>query len=359
LENLVALTSQKPLLIFVGGFLGAGKTTLILKAAEILHRRGLRVAVVMNDQDAGLVDTLHSRALNLPASEVAGGCFCCRFSDFLDAADRLASYQPQIIFAEPVGSCVDLSATILQPLLAFHQSTYRLAPLTVLLDPPTAVRLQRGDLNPELEFLIRKQIAEADLLCLTKQDLDPELPRLTFPLDCYLSARSGAGVESWIDEIVSSNRVVGAHLLDVDYDQYALAEAALGWLNLHVSLHLGAPAAPTSVAGPLLDLLESQLTASGIEIAHLKLFDRAASGWVRASISSNRAEALPEGELLAEPSLDHELAINLRALGDPELLRAIVIRTIETFDAQFRIRHLGAFRPPRPIPEHRFTTRAQ
>ena len=41
--------------ILVGGFLGAGKTTAILKSAEILNSRGLRVGLITNDQSQGLV----------------------------------------------------------------------------------------------------------------------------------------------------------------------------------------------------------------------------------------------------------------------------------------------------------------
>ena len=40
--------NQRPLLIPIGGFLGAGKTTLILAAAQRLQQRGLRVAAILN-----------------------------------------------------------------------------------------------------------------------------------------------------------------------------------------------------------------------------------------------------------------------------------------------------------------------
>ena len=92
----------------------------------------------MNDQDAGLVDTKLALAHHFETREVSGGCFCCHFSDLMDAAEQLLSYEPDVILAEPVGSCIDLSATILQPLKAFHHQEYRLAPLTVLVDPSTA-----------------------------------------------------------------------------------------------------------------------------------------------------------------------------------------------------------------------------
>ena len=75
-------------LVLVGGFLGSGKTTLIIRAASLLRQRGKRVGVILNDQDAGLVDTRLAEAAGLPSKEVAGGCFCCRFGDLLDAADQ-------------------------------------------------------------------------------------------------------------------------------------------------------------------------------------------------------------------------------------------------------------------------------
>ena len=68
-----------PLLAFVGGFLGAGKTTLILKAIEMLHERGKRSAFIANDQDSGLVDTQHARAQGVLSREVSGGCFVAAF----------------------------------------------------------------------------------------------------------------------------------------------------------------------------------------------------------------------------------------------------------------------------------------
>src|SRR5207248_10279903 len=51
-----------PTLVLVGGFLGAGKTTLIASAAGLLQKRGTRTAVIMNDQNAGLVDSRFTAA---------------------------------------------------------------------------------------------------------------------------------------------------------------------------------------------------------------------------------------------------------------------------------------------------------
>lgn len=106
---------MKPRLVLVGGFLGAGKTTLLLRAAELLTARGVRVGLVMNDQGGGLVDTALARAQAAPVVEVAGGCFCCRFPDLVEGLRLLRqTVAPQVILAEPVGSCTDLMATVLR-----------------------------------------------------------------------------------------------------------------------------------------------------------------------------------------------------------------------------------------------------
>jgi len=107
---------ERTRLILVGGFLGAGKTTLLAQAAERLERQGKRVGLIANDQAPDLVDTATLTQGGLPVTEVSGGCFCCRFDELASASERLmAEYEPDVILAEPVGSCTDVSATVLQP----------------------------------------------------------------------------------------------------------------------------------------------------------------------------------------------------------------------------------------------------
>src|SRR2546422_8376293 len=64
--------------IMIGGFLGAGKTTAMLRLARKLAGDGLRVGLITNDQSSGLVDTTLARASGLPVEEITGGCFFCR-----------------------------------------------------------------------------------------------------------------------------------------------------------------------------------------------------------------------------------------------------------------------------------------
>ena len=122
-------------LILVGGFLGAGKTSLLVQAAARFSRQGKRVGLVANDQAADLVDTELLKETGSAVEEVAGGCFCCRFPDMIAAMQRLVhDTHADVLIGEPVGSCTDLSATVLQPLKSVHRHQFDLAPFSVLVD---------------------------------------------------------------------------------------------------------------------------------------------------------------------------------------------------------------------------------
>jgi CobW/HypB/UreG family nucleotide-binding protein len=311
---------MKPLVALVGGFLGAGKTTLILKAARILQARGITPAAVLNDQGGDLVDTGLARRAGLAADEVLGGCFCCRFPDLADALDRLRPHRPQIIFAEAVGSCTDLVATTLRPLLRDYGASYRIAPLTVLVHEPPD--------NPELRFLFECQVAEADLV------IDRNV-----------------AIEAWLDTLLNGGIQAGTKAIAVDYARYAEAEAALGWLNVRTTIRPNPPMAPAMIVGPLLDELDRALTAAGIRIVHLKAMAQCESGYVKAALTANGQEPAVEGVLDVSPADEHELLLNLRALGAPERLREIVEGALANVAAGEPV--VQAFRPAAPVPYYR------
>lgn len=344
----------KPVLAIVGGFLGAGKTTLLLKAAALLGARGLRVAIIMNDQGGELVDTRLASAAGLEAGEVSGGCFCCRFSDFIGSAEALLAHEPDVIFAEPVGSCMDISATILQPLKQLYGDRFRLAPFTVLVEAQRAEELTQPDADPSLAYLFENQIAEADLLCLSKADLAADAPDIGGGWAYRLSAVSGAGVGQWLNDLLAGRLPAGTRLLDIDYSRYAEAEAALGWLNWQAEVRARPALSPAMLVGPLLDELDQALTAADIAIAHLKIFDDSPAGYLRAGLCRNGEVPSVHGALDASPCERHELVLNLRARGPAEALRAIVEAITAKLPGKITVRHFESFSPAPPKPEHRY-----
>jgi hypothetical protein len=310
---------MKPVIAVVGGFLGAGKTTLILAAARLLQQRGLRPAAILNDQGGDLVDTQYASVLGVDCDQVTGGCFCCRFPDLVDAAGRLLAFRPDVIFAEAVGSCTDIVATTLRPLLREHRERFEIAPLTVVLHPQASFD------DPNLDYLYRNQMAEADILF----------------------AR-GESVQQWLDKILSGEVPAGAKTLDIDYARYAEAEAALAWLNLRVTARARPAISAPMLIGPLLDRLGPQ-----IRIVHLKLFTQSDAGYLKAALTGNGREPVVEGALDQSPSGEHEILLNVRALEDPAALRAIVEREFAAMPARLEWRHVECFRPSPPVPYHK------
>ena len=197
--------------IMIGGFLGAGKTTLIQRFAKYLDEREKKVGLITNDQGAGLVDSALGRSNRFPVEEISGGCFCCRFNSLIDAATNLTeSTRPDVFLAEPVGSCTDLVATVSLPLQKIYGDDYRVSPLSVLVDPIRASQilgLEEGrNFSENVTYIYRKQLEEAEFIVVNKLDLldDEKLQSLREGLAAEfpdarifeLSAREGTGCES-------------------------------------------------------------------------------------------------------------------------------------------------------------------
>jgi hypothetical protein len=356
-------TTNNPVIVPLGGFLGAGKTSLILAAARILQQQGIKTAAILNDQGAELTDSRWVQSQGVQADQVTGGCFCCLFSDLVSTAERLRAHSAEVIFAEAVGSCTDISATTLQPLKLYHRDKFRLAPYTVVVDPDRAKQLAAGDSDPDFTFLFEKQIAEADLVCFTKSDLHSALdtPKIDSVPFRYLSSVTGDGVNAWLDEILVGALPSGTKILDVDYDHYARAEARLAWLNCRASLTLQPEdtLSPPTLIGPLLDDLEASLTTANFQIAHLKITDDSPAGILKASIVRNGVPAIVEGDLSASPATTHELLLNIRASGEPDLLREIVETHLFRLPGDLDVEAMQSFRPSAPSPEYRLTHVAQ
>lgn len=345
---------QKPWIVMVGGFLGAGKTTLIMAAAKELNRRGLRCAVVTNDQGDALVDSAFVSENGLPHGEVTGGCFCCRFSKLIETMEELRQFSPDVIFAEPVGSCTDISATTLHPLLEYSEK-YNLAPFTVLVDPARAANLVGENPEMPLSFLFRQQLEEADLICFTKSDLGLPIHDLGVQSLRQLSARTGQGVAAWLDEVLSGALSCDSRILDIDYEQYANAEASLTWLNLQAGLRPFTPCSSALLMGPLLDDLDLKLTEAAVSICHLKLIIDSASGFLKAAICENGQEPVVEGALDASPAAKHKLLLNLRAVGPATQVREIVEHVVERVPGEVDDLSISCFHPATPNPERRMT----
>jgi G3E family GTPase len=359
--------------VMVGGFLGAGKTTTLARLARGYMARGLRVGLVTNDQAQDLVDTNSLRAQGFSVAEVPGACFCCKFDELVERAGSLeSSERPDVILAEPVGSCTDLVATVVQPLKALYAGRFQVAPYSVLFKPSHGLRILRNEaagFSPKAAYIFRKQLEEADAIVVNRADeLKPgEVAELTtlladqFPGTPVLivSAKAGDGFEAY-EALLAQDGAFGRKLLDIDYDTYAEGEAELGWLN--ASAHLSAT--HEFDIDPLLvrviEELRTSLAGLGGEVAHLKVIGLEEGG---AFGVANLVSSATKAELsLASNSKAREvdLIVNARVAVDPTDLENEVRRIVGEVCSAAKIavtfRKTQSLRPGRPTPTHRFAT---
>ncbi|HEY1174100.1 MAG TPA: GTP-binding protein [Verrucomicrobiae bacterium] len=361
--------------IMIGGFLGAGKTTSVLKLAHWLDdTHGLRVGLIDNDQGSQLVDTALLASHDYEVEEISGGCFCCRFNSLVEAADRLNKRTlPEVFIAEPVGSCTDLVATVTYPLRRMYGESYTIAPLSVLVDPIRAARvlgLEQGSrFSEKVEYIYRKQLEEADIIVINKRDmLSPEkLTELqaalakSFPLAKIMtvSARTGEGLEEWFKELTETTQKPRA-VMEVDYEVYADGEALLGWLNAAYTLQTEKQTDANEFLRQLAESVRRKLTAHGSEVAHFKMtLEPEDSLGDLAVLNLVRNDYVPELSMeLEEPFTDAHLTVNMRAEAAPEdlqkLLADAVSETLVAFPGlTAKQEHLEAFKPGKPQPTHR------
>ncbi len=356
--------------IMVGGFLGAGKTTTLARLARHYMDRGQKVGLVTNDQAEDLVDTHSLRSQGFPVAEIAGACFCCRFDDLVCKVGELeANARPDVILAEPVGSCTDLVATVVQPMKDLYGTRFEIAPYAVLFKPSHGLRILKNEadagFSPKAAYIFHKQLEEADAIVINRLDeLAPDQAAELAGLVAQrypgvpvlrLSAKIGQGFEA-LTELLDWQGNFGRRILDIDYDTYAEGEAELGWLNSSVQLSAAAPFALDEL---LLDVVRGVRAGLGdAEVAHLKAIGLADGAFGVANQVSSRTEAelsLPSHARAPEA----EVIVNARVALDPAVLEAKV-REAVTMVCQrrgltARWGKTQSFRPGRPQPTHRYT----
>jgi Ni2+-binding GTPase involved in maturation of urease and hydrogenase len=358
-------------LIFLGGFLGSGKTTTLLRLANYLVQCGSRVGILTNDQGQELVDTELFRASGLETRDVRGGCFCCRLTDFVGQAEALTStLKPDVLLAEPVGSCTDLVATVLRPLRHLYPDHFEISPYTVLVDPLRArdvlSRTGNATLSDKVTYVYKLQQMEADAIAVNKVDmLLPEelvdvtgLLRTHFPAQRILtfSARTGEGFDDLAAWLLGSSPGGPSRSPDIDYDVYAAGEAELAWFDGRFGISTPEPIDMDQTLMQLGSLLDERLSANELQIAHVKLFLRAGERVCSLSISRNGAP--PEFSRSAGVRvLSLELVVNARVAAQPEQLATIMEDCLQSWAGRLQVsvsqRSVSRFSPSRPVPTHR------
>lgn len=342
-------------LLLLEGFLGSGKTTLMLELGRRLARRGIKAGYVTNDQGAYLVDTAFAKTQTDATEEVTGSCFCCNFPALIENIRTLRDFhKPDVIIAEAVGSCTDLAATVVLPLQERYGEEFSIAGYYVLVDggrllDEYSLRMNLVDPRSPAEILVSHQIREAETLLISKSDfLDEEdlrsgtdLLRRINPharvLAC--SSHDGDGIETLVDDLLGARRVEIGATIPLDYTTYAKAEAELGWYNGQWSEEVS----PGNWETFLRELQNRLLDG----IAHAKVFVRGKDHSLKLSLAGGRIER----DGISPETGPYHITLNVRARTTPDHIRTTVEELISTRNAESYL--FEALVPAPPNPTHR------
>ena len=150
----------------IGGFLGAGKTTLINRLLTADH--GLRLAVLVNDFGAINIDASLLKSARKDTIELTNGCVCCTMSGDLfyaigDMLDRTPRPDHVIVEASGIADPARIAA------VALAERDLRYAGIVTVVD---ALNFPRYLADPRIADQVRAQITCADLLAVSKAPPD-------------------------------------------------------------------------------------------------------------------------------------------------------------------------------------------
>jgi hypothetical protein len=357
----------------VGGFLGSGKTTAIISAARHLMDQGKRVGVVTNDQGRYLVDTAFFHSLDVPAVEVTGGCFCCNYEDLEGQLARLRdTVRPDVIFAESVGSCADIVATVVKPLLTLRGPDLA-APssFSVFADARLLRRRVLGMPMPfsdDVVYLFDKQIEEAGMLIVNKRDLLADdqtqailpLLQVRYPGKALRLQNSldREDVLAWVGALESGEAAPPAESLEIDYDRYGAGEAALAWLDETLIFTVPEQAGRTVIQRFLTELL-ARLRESGMAIGHLKLLVKGGEDEeAKLSFPTLESENWQEG-IPALTGTTVKVLLNARVEASAAelhgLVHAVVAALVADLQVEVQALDVAFFHPSMPHPTYRLS----
>lgn len=315
-------------LIIIGGFLGAGKTTTILRVAENLVKNGYKIGIVTNDQGTDLVDTHFLASSGFSVLQVEGGCFCTNIDDFLEKIERLAINElPDIIIAEPIGSSADLIGKVFRPLNDKKGGVINICPLTIIVDPKRIKRLlldNKSNFHSEIDYLFQKQLQESDIIALNKIDNVNEEEKEIFNnyfRENYkereivnISAKEGENIDK-LTQIIINGGKSKERKTDIEKSIFEEANNHLGWINITADIK-GKDININDFIEDYMEILKELFQVGRNEIGHFKVYGEGKKDWAKASLTTytEKVDFYKKSDFKED---SFNLVINIRADIEP------------------------------------------
>jgi G3E family GTPase len=153
----------------IAGFLGCGKTTLLLKLSKLLAAHDeTKVALVVNEIGEIPVDGKILEDSGMQVKDIGGGCICCEVATtFAKTIYHLyKGFGPDHVLVEPTGVAVPHQVK-LAARMGGRDAKIDLGPAIVLFDATRPAELLDMDM---LGQLVTTQVKDADIIAISKVD---------------------------------------------------------------------------------------------------------------------------------------------------------------------------------------------
>ncbi len=286
----------------VNGFLGSGKTTAILNAARYYQEKGLNIAIVTNDKGRFQVDSDYFDTHSIPVRQITGGCFRCSYGDFEEHIGYLQKkHSPDILFAESVGSCVDLVNTIFPSLQKNSRLKISKATFSVFTDIRLFSRWLYQEPSPftdHVNYLFTKQIEESNLLVINKTDLLSATDRdkilyivkekLAGKTILLQNSHDPACIQTWMNHLEKEPDWISRPGFTVDYPKYKDGEKEMAWLDQMLTIKSKSPEQSVRTLQEIIRFIIAAIMEKKIFVGHIKFL--IGSGENRQKISFTTAD---------------------------------------------------------------------
>ena len=174
-----AVTAFLPVTV-IGGYLGAGKTTLVNHLLR--HANGRRLAVLVNEFGELAIDEDLIEAEEDGLISIAGGCICCSFgNDLIGALGDLAAMTPRPDHVIIESSGVAIPGAIVSTMLLVEGLSSD--GIIVVVDAET---VRKNAADDYIGDTITRQLSDAEIVVVNKVDL--------------IANERRAGLEAWLKD---------------------------------------------------------------------------------------------------------------------------------------------------------------
>ncbi|MGD1060303.1 MAG: GTP-binding protein [Methanomassiliicoccales archaeon] len=153
-------------ILLISGFLGSGKTTMILSTIEeIIKRKHKKVVVIVNDFGQIGIDGKVMEKYGLRVREMPSGCICCTLgSDLLATLREVAqAFSPDLVVIEPTG-IADPEA--IHGTLKLYTGPIGSTKIVIIVDAARFTTIFKALSRP-----LENQLRAANLIVINKSDL--------------------------------------------------------------------------------------------------------------------------------------------------------------------------------------------